>query len=140
MNIDQNRAKVGQWVSKIWGQTRCLARGHGFEVHELNIRRGGYCSRHKHSAKWNQFFVLSGTLGVRYYDPTGDEDEMHNLGRDCSLLVPPGQLHRFESHLSDVHCMEIYWTDPVDPDDIQRLDEGGVFKPTAAMFTPLTKG
>lgn len=125
MNIDQNRAKVGQPIDKIWGQTRCISRGHGFEVHYLEIKANRYCSRHKHRAKWNEFYVLSGTLLVRYYDKHGTHEETRILNAGCRLDVPPGQIHRFES-VSDCRCIEIYWTDPVDPSDIDRLDEGGI--------------
>lgn len=128
MNIDQNRARVGQPVDKVWGKTRCVKRGHGFEVHYLEINPDAYCSRHKHQSKWNQFTILEGKLGVRYYDDAGRESAYHSLRAGEVLLVPPGQIHRFESR---EHCkaIETYWTDPVDPDDIQRMDEGGVFVP-----------
>jgi mannose-6-phosphate isomerase-like protein (cupin superfamily) len=125
VNIDQNQAAVGQIISKVWGNTRCLVRGHGFEVHYLNINGGGYCSRHRHRAKWNQFFVVRGLLRVRFFRADGSEGHCHTLSAGSILDVPPGTLHRFEASETS-EAIETYWTDPVDPDDIDRLDEGGL--------------
>jgi cupin fold WbuC family metalloprotein len=128
MNIDQNLAAVGQTVAKVWGQTRCLVRGHGFEVHYLQIKPGGYCSRHRHKAKWNQFFIISGRLRVPFFRPDGEVDHHYELSAGAILSVPPGVLHRFEA-VESTEVIETYWTDPVNPNDIERLDEGGISTP-----------
>lgn len=125
MNVDQNKAEEGQPIDKVWGKTRCLVRRHDFEVHYLQIVAGGYCSRHRHNAKWNQFFVVSGKLRVRCFNPNGESDYVQTLGPGEILLVAPGRLHRFEAP-EDCEAMETYWTDPVDPYDIERIDQGGI--------------
>ena len=124
MNIDQNQVAVGGAIEKVWGNTRCLVRGHGFEVHYLQIKAGGYCSRHKHRSKWNQFFVISGFLRVRFFYQDGTEYHRYTLSAGGILCVPPGMLHRFEA-VEPTEAIESYWTNPVDPNDIERLDEGG---------------
>ena len=125
VNIDQNKAAIGQCVKKVWGVTRCLGRGHGFEVHYLEILKGGFCSRHKHLAKWNQFFVIRGLLKVECFKPDGSDDYFYTLGPGGIFLIRPGIYHRFVA-IEQTEAIEDYWTDALDQNDIARLDEGGL--------------
>jgi tellurite resistance-related uncharacterized protein len=119
------------WITKVWGKTRCVARGPNFEVHELHINQGGYCSRHRH-LKWNQFHVMSGTVKIQLFSKTPNglllEDEpsfeTHLIAGE-EFQVSPQLWHRFEA-VEKCHVLEVYWTDGIDPLDIERYDEGGV--------------
>lgn len=112
-------------VDKLWGGTRCVHRDGSHEVHHASIRKGGYSSRHSHRTKANLFYVLSGTLLVHRYDP--DEAPV-TLTAGQRYTVPSNRDHRFEA-LTDVELIEVYWVDDLDPDDIVRLDVGGINLP-----------
>lgn len=110
---------------KIWGQTQLVFSENNVEIHRIQVRKGGYCSRHKHVAKYNLFFVESGKLRVtimrgKQVRPT----DAIVLSKGMSTLIHPGELHMFEA-VSDCVAYEIYWT-TLDPNDIRRYSEGGL--------------
>lgn len=123
------------WLAKVWGRTRCVARGPNFEVHYLEINKGFRCSRHRHK-KWNQFHVLEGELHVQFYSspPADDWHKPKALEPTSSFViaehrefqVSPGLWHRFETRSKSAKVLEVYWTDAISADDIQRFDEGGM--------------
>lgn len=119
-----------EWTKKAWGQTREVCHGPNFEVHELQVKAGGYCSRHRHR-KWNLFHVTSGQLKVELFGvddlgeclPTPYDDRILNDGDQ--FRVSPEEFHRFAA-LTDCTLLEVYWTVNIDHDDIDRADEGGM--------------
>jgi mannose-6-phosphate isomerase-like protein (cupin superfamily) len=111
-------------VEKIWGETRCIRRDRAHEVHHASILMGGYSSRHHHR-KLNLFYVISGTLEVHRYDP--DEHPVV-LTAGMAYTVESGRAHRFNA-ITDVELLEIYWMDDLDPEDIVRVDVGGLVLP-----------
>lgn len=111
-------------IQKVWGQTRPISGGHGFEVHYLDILERTVCSCHRHATKWNLFYVVSGEIAVHFYDDPGTEPrETIRVEAGHTLQLSPGIWHRFEG-LADSQVLEVYWTDPVNPLDIERFDEG----------------
>lgn len=111
-------------ITKVWGLTRPISAGHGFEVHVLDIQDRTVCSCHRHATKWNLFYVISGELAVHIYDDPGAEPrEMIQVAAGHTLQIPPGVWHRFEG-IEYSRVIEVYWTDPVNPSDIERHDEG----------------
>jgi len=113
--------------AKIWGLTQLLIQRDSFELHALKIKAGGYCSKHRHR-KWNLFYVVSGELIVKYFDDQLHINSEHRLEAGDSLRVEPGRWHRFEA-IVDSEVVEAYWLDPIDPDDIERADQGGIGMP-----------
>lgn len=116
------------WTEKVWGRTRCIAMGPSFEVHELEIKAGGFCSRHRHR-KWNLFHVSSGSLEIEVFghgDECMETPEWVSIheGND-QMRVAPGTWHRFRAK-TDCLVTEVYWVDQIDPRDIEREDEGGI--------------
>lgn len=111
-----------EWKEKVWGKTKCIVLGTNFEVHELRVVKGGYCSKHRHR-KWNLFHVIAGRLRVELFN--GDETTGRILSDGDEFRVPPDVTHRFVAE-SDCHLLETYWTNNIDPNDIVRDDEGGV--------------
>jgi len=119
---------------KLWGQTRCIHVDRHTELHHASIHAGGYSSRHSHTYKHNLFYVLSGELKVHRYDP--DEPPVV-LRAGEAYTAPAGRDHRFEA-VAAVELIELYW--PVhgadlDPDDIVRLDIGGLAADDPAVRT-----
>lgn len=116
-------------VEKPWGTVRHVTREQGFELHHASISAGGFSSRHRHVAKHNHFYVVSGHLIVELYaGPDVVEltaaNSMHE-GEHCT--VPAGYWHRFRA-VTDVELIETYWC-AVRPDDIDRADVGGKLSP-----------
>lgn len=118
-------------VQKVWGTTAkiFLDEHKVFEIHELHLEEGGYSSRHRHG-KLNAFVLLSGQVAVEFFSGDGQK---HRIGSAVLhperpvLTVLPGQYHRFIV-AEPSRMLEIYWNhdlSPVDPNDIERLDEGG---------------
>jgi quercetin dioxygenase-like cupin family protein len=118
-------------VQKIWGETKLIFGNAQCEVHELQIKEGGYCSRHRHH-KWNLFYVLDGELIVELFaEEDGRVTDAPSLDRVLFagdvFQVAPGQWHRFRAD-ADSRVLEVYWAN-VEPNDIERLDEGGISQP-----------
>jgi len=118
--------KCGVVKDKVWGRTTLIFRTANVEVHYLEIKAGGYCSKHRHvKGKSNLFHIISGRLVVRVWDATGEK-------LIDSTVLDPGQItvvapllwHQFEA-VKPTRCYEIYET-RVDPGDIERVSEGGI--------------
>lgn len=122
-----------QIQGKVWGETRPLFLKNNVEVHSLTIKKGGYCSKHLHHAKYNQFIVLKGKLKVTVWKNYGNdilEDiSLLEAGHEC--IVPPGVRHQFEA-LEETECLEIYWVD-LNEADIERYSNGGIREARAEM-------
>lgn len=113
---------TGNIQGKVWGTTQLIFLGNNVEIHRLFARKGCFCSRHKHTGKFNLFFVESGKVLIRTAKD-GLEDESV-LGPGQTTVVKPGDLHQFEA-LEDSWVLEIYWV-TLEPNDIARETQGGV--------------
>ena len=54
-------------AGKVWGKTANIFSNPNFEVHRIEVNKGGYCSKHKHKYKFNAFYVESGELDIIIY-------------------------------------------------------------------------
>lgn len=116
-----------KWNDKPWGRTCCMYYGHTSEAHYMEIAPGGYSSKHCHHVKFNEFFVIKGTLLVHFYEGK-DSDKIIKtvtLRPGCKVQAPPKVWHRFEVSEGPVELIEVYWNDSIDPSDIDRVDLGG---------------
>jgi len=107
---------------KVWGETVCVFNINGVEAHALNVSAGAYCSKHRHTHRFNGFFVSRGCLEVWVWKDYGLTD--------CTILMPgdscavaPGEYHRFIAR-APTQALEWYWAKS-DPSDIERVDRGG---------------
>ena len=107
---------------KIWGSTCKLFDRNNVEVHRIQVKDGGFCSKHWHKYKFNLFYVESGRLWIRQWLANGDSSDIALVPGE-SLTVRPGVLHRFEA-LEDTVAYEIYWAEL--DDDIYRESQGGI--------------
>lgn len=110
---------------KVWGWTECILNTGVVQVHRITGIKGGYCSRHYHTSKHNLFFLISGRMQVETWeDGVIRVFDMHP-GDICS--VAPPVLHRFRAS-EDMVAVEIYFTQDgeVNPEDIMRMDQGGL--------------
>src|SRR3990167_226675 len=115
---------LGNIDGKQWGATwKCFQIPGICEVWAMIINPHSYCSKHRHTFKFNQFVVLSGNLLVRTWKndyPCIDETTIHPKG---SMLVKPKEYHRFINNTDEVAiAIEIYWCEL--GSDIEREDHG----------------
>ena len=109
---------------KAWGITRKVYKGPVSELYHLSIKKGGYCSEHRHN-KFNLFYVLSGLLEVTIWRDKKLMD-ITKLGPEDVSAVSPGFWHKFRA-LEDTECIELYYTMLQEP-DIERRIQGGLKK------------
>jgi len=110
---------------KIWGTTRQLIAKETFSLHRLEVKTGGYCSRHFHRSKSNHFYVESGVLIIKVWardKPVNTYDETVLRPGD-EMTVEPMTEHQFEA-VSNCVLYETYWVTLAE--DIERRTQGGV--------------
>ena len=54
-------------AGKVWGKTAEIFSNHNFEVHRIEVNKGGFCSKHKHTHKFNAFYMEKGKLKITVY-------------------------------------------------------------------------
>jgi mannose-6-phosphate isomerase-like protein (cupin superfamily) len=108
---------------KIWGITEEIFGDDIYSVHHLSIIKSGFCSEHKHSSKYNYFFVLEGELEVTVWNADGFQDvTVLTVGQ--RLTVAPGVFHKFRA-LKATRALEIYYV-KLSENDIERRTHGGL--------------
>ena len=111
---------------KVWGNTSCLFAKNNVELHRIEAKKGGFCSKHCHRSKFNMFFVENGALKITIYRPDAgqilEDETIIKTGE--STLVEPGLYHKFEA-LEDSVALEVYWVE-LEHDDIERESVGGM--------------
>jgi len=110
---------------KVWGETEELFNSGTVSVHYLKIKKGGYCSEHRHHSKANIFYVIQGNLALTIWNSKGGQDETI-IWQGESSEIPPGVYHKFRA-LTDVECLEIYEV-KFRGADIERRTQGGFKK------------
>jgi len=115
-----------QMQGKLWGRTSPVFNKNNVEIHRFEAKEDGFCSEHKHHAKYNMFLVESGRLEITCWkDPSGKPDcTVVEAGQTC--VVGPGMYHMFRA-VTDCVVYEIYWVELLE-DDIFRRSHGGVDK------------
>ena len=110
---------------KIWGSTSMLFEKNNVEIDRIEVKKGGYCSKHMHEHKFNMFFVEKGKLKVVIYreDASSIIEDVTVLDAGCMTYVEPDLYHYFEG-LEDTVAYEIYWVE-LNQNDIIRESVGG---------------
>jgi len=111
---------------KIWGWTQPLFKNGSVEIHSIFVKSGGYCSRHKHQTRTNQFFIISGRLAVALWEAR-DQIDITILEAGDQTTVPIGQDHLFMA-LENTQAIEIYEARCM-AEDIDRKWQGGLINP-----------
>lgn len=112
-------------LGKVWGKTQPLVINNVVEFHRIDVKKGGVCSKHKHTHKINAFYVQQGKLLIKVWKNSYDLVDETVLNAGDFTQVDPGEFHQFEA-LEDTLAYELYWTATLDPNDIQRENVGGV--------------
>lgn len=111
---------------KTWGTTETLLQNSFVEFHRIDIKKGGYCSLHRHNFKFNTFYVIEGELEIEVHKNDYDLIDTTLLKAGDLTTCNPGEFHRFKA-LTDVVCFEIYYPEALST-DIERKNVGGVKK------------
>lgn len=109
---------------KVWGHTSALFNRNNVEIHRLEGLKGGYSSEHKHSAKYNMFFVEEGAIEIISWKGATEGPDCVVLSPGESCIVAPGVYHQFKV-VENCVVYEIYWTD-LQETDIVRRTTGGI--------------
>lgn len=107
--------------SKVWGTTELIFKKNNVEVHRIEVNKGGYCSKHCHEYKYNEFYVESGKLEISVFDGEFIDETVLCDGESTS--VAPLKYHKFEAK-EDTIAYEIYYVE-LSSDDIIREIPGG---------------
>jgi len=108
---------------KIWGETSEIFCKNNVEIHRIEGKKGGFCSKHKHVHKYNIFFVESGGIKVSTWKKDYDLVDETRLFSQESTTIAPGEFHQFEV-IADCVVYEIYYTE-LSGNDIIRESVGG---------------
>jgi len=107
-------------INKVWGERRRIHLDDYNEIDLLYLKKDCFCSTHTHKSKANKFVGVSGH--VRIETEFGNVDVKKN---DIWTVYPPMK-HRFYA-VEDSVMIEFASTKdiPIDPDDINRISQGG---------------
>ncbi len=129
---DRNTDESGRVTcERPWGRwTRVYFDG-VLEVRKLEVKRGGFCTKHFHRTKINTFIVVVGTLQVRQWpDPrvVEDTDMRPAAYAGQALTVQPYIPHRFYG-LTDAVVYEFalpVGCGMLDPEETEQLEPAGI--------------
>lgn len=103
---------------KSWGVKTTLFRNDLCEVSLLDLNGGQRCSWHRHQAKWNQFYVVSGSLQIVTEEGTA------TVATGQIFTTNPTQWHEFRTPDGPALVQEIMYV-RYDSEDIERKTKGG---------------
>ncbi len=110
---------------KVWGTTSKLFAKNNVEICRIQGKATGRSSTHKHTFKWSKFFVERGRLRVVVEKNDYKLTDETILAQFQSMVIAPGEYHRFEILDPDTVAYEIYWVE-LDAADIIRRDCGSI--------------
>jgi len=111
---------------KVWGKTEDIFKNCNFELHRIEAKKGGFCSKHQHKHKFNAFYIEKGKLKITEWQTDYDLVDETIVTTGELTIAKPGIYHKFEA-LEDTICYEIYWVE-LNHDDIVRENVGGTGK------------
>ncbi len=111
---------------KIWGERVLLRKDSTHANSLLSIDPGMECSWHRHQAKFNLFYVISGKVGIVTEEPGLGKQETSLTAGQC-FTTKPGQWHKFVAYEHSLVIEEMYVD--YDEGDIERQTTGGYRSP-----------
>lgn len=108
-----------------WGE-RIVTRQTPYSITTiLYLKPNKRCSWHKHQRAFNQFFVISGALGVKT-ETGGVHRQTTWIAQRQTFTVPPGVMHEFRTGTAPAVVEEIAYVE-YEASDIYREQLGGDF-------------
>jgi glycine betaine/choline ABC-type transport system substrate-binding protein len=116
---------------KLWGWNVPFYKDYSIELCEIRVKSGGYSSKHYHEYKENTFKITKGKLAVFVFNEDGSKQLLtYYLDPDSpAVTLSPKVVHQFFA-LEETTAIELYRSSTdskIDPQDIIRLSEGGLF-------------
>jgi mannose-6-phosphate isomerase-like protein (cupin superfamily) len=111
---------------KVWGTTEPLIETPLIEFHRITIKPNMQCSLHKHTQKWNAFYVVKGVLQIVVFKNDYDLEDTTNLGPGDFTTVKPGEFHLFKSNEMHVEAFELYYPSALSEDIIRKTVGGAI--------------
>jgi mannose-6-phosphate isomerase-like protein (cupin superfamily) len=105
-------------LHKSWGVKTELFKNDLCEVSVLSLNPGQRCSWHRHRSKWNQFYVLEGSIAIK----TEDGETVVRKGQ--VFTTNPLQWHEFQTPDGPALVQEIMYV-KYECEDIERTVKGG---------------
>ena len=106
---------------KTWGSKWNIFQNDLCEVSILKLEPHQRCSWHRHKAKSNLFFVISGQLFIK------TEWGVEELNENEVFTTHPGELHEFQTRERPANIIEVMYVQ-YNAEDIQREVLGGPIK------------
>lgn len=114
----EETAEVPRTVHRPWGSFTVLEDASDCKVKRLSVRPGGILSLQRHRRRSEHWTVVQGTARVR----VGEREFL--LGRNESVDIPAGSLHRLENPgPGRLELIEVQTGDYFGEDDIERLED-----------------
>jgi len=107
-----------------WGNRTRIFKWDGGLVTYLDLVPNQRCSYHFHKTAFNQFFVISGCLGVKT-----DKGYTTKLTKGQAFTVEPEIKHEFQTYEEPTEIIEIAYV-RYDSSDIYRQTLGGALEVT----------
>jgi quercetin dioxygenase-like cupin family protein len=105
-------------MHKSWGLKTELFKNDLCEVSVLQLNANQRCSWHRHRSKWNQFYVLEGSVTLK------TEDGYTRVDKGQVFTTNPMQWHEFQTTDGPALIQEIMYV-KYECEDIERLVQGG---------------
>lgn len=109
---------------KVWGITNMIVDNTFVRICDLEILPNKRCSLHLHERHFNGFYVFDGQLTIEVHKAAYDLVDVTTLEPGQSMVVAPGEKHRFLTNYKGCTGIEYYWPD-TSQEDIVRDDVGG---------------
>lgn len=103
---------------KSWGEKWNIFINGSSEVSVLELQPHRRCSWHRHQAKYNLFFVLSGELWIK------TSEGLAAVGEKQFFTTRPGEWHEFQTHEQPATIVEVMYVQ-YEAEDIERETAGG---------------
>lgn len=110
---------------KVWGRTLTVADSPFVHIERISILPNRRCSVHEHKFRPNGFHVFKGQLTVVVKKNDYGLTDRTTLHAGDTTMVDPLEFHHFETGREGCEAIEWYTPQPLDRNDIRRLDVGG---------------
>ncbi len=114
-------------TQKVWGHEICLTNNQHYCAKLLVLDVGMQCSLHRHAEKHETFFVLQGTVGIKWGTDLNNLKIEHKSVGD-PLPIYPGTWHRFWQ-ISPEQAIMLEVSTHHSDEDVERASESGPTDP-----------